>query len=308
MGRIVFWCEVCAVVIAAFLPQSSSAGDLELSDALQISVGFNEDGRPAAPRALDGIHPGSAEPLFSPDASVLVFTSGAVNLVAGLHFEGNSSRSPNVFMRQGESVELVSKNIYGKFPTRLGDGIDLITGATTPSVSRVIEGKFAVAFTSDAEDLVVDYQRPSTSEPNPRQVYLHLPSRNETVLVSGRYDNTTARGANNHSDQPTVALVGEDSAGALVFRVAFRSLASDLGIQQTTSYNSIVYWREITVPMSGPIVIEEIKKIQTASTDCEMGEPAISPDGHKLAFASSGTVLTGVVSTLAQIYSSDLLT
>jgi hypothetical protein len=276
------------------------AEQLQMGDAEQISK--NSFGGP--PSSPTGLRPGSEDPEFSPDGDVLVFSSGAMDLDPRLMIETDTSLSPNIYMKRSSSIELLSKNVEQKFPRQPNSQEHLAIGSIGPAVSRVVDGKFAVAFTSDALDLVPNYVKPgSASGANPSQVYLRLPYRDESVLVSGRYDLRGTKGGDRASDQPAVALRGLNDSG-VVYRVAFRSLASDLQSGSSSNFNAIVYWRDITVPYdrATPITIGEVNRIPTASTGCQMEAPALSGDGSSLAFASDGGVLTGISSIQPQMY------
>jgi Tol biopolymer transport system component len=277
------------------------ADQLQMSDAEQISK--NSSGEP--PSSPTGLLPGSEDPEFSPDGDVLVFSSGATDLDPHLRHETDTSLSPNVYMKRSSSIELVSRNIAGRLPKKNTAGSrDLVFGAISPAVSRVVAGKFAVAFTSDAHDLVPNYVQPSPVDGIvPRQVYLRLPFRDESILVSGRHDLRSTHGGNGASDQPTVAFRGFSEKG-MVYRVAFRSLAADLQSMSLSNPKPIVYWRDIIVPddREESVTVGDVTRILTASAGCTMEAPALSADGGSLAFSSDGEVLTGITSIQPQMY------
>jgi len=122
------------------------------SGAEQVSIGFNgaqpEMGKP------------NSSPVIPHNGSFVLFTSLANNLTNGTH-SAQTSPTYNIYKREKSSdvTELISVRPDGLAPQRLGGsstGAQLGVGAIEPAVSDVAsDGSFAVAFTSDAYDLLV---------------------------------------------------------------------------------------------------------------------------------------------------------
>jgi hypothetical protein len=244
------------------------------SGATQISVGVGSTEPNGASR----------EPVAPPTGDFILFSSSATNLSSGF-IDGTSSVSPNIYRYSPDSgVELVSVNPQGVAPGKVS-GENLLRGCFSPAVSAVgADGSYAVAFASDAQDLVNQYIPPAIITAT--QVYLRIPASNKTILVSKPPSaSSTNSGANGSSDQPTVALVQENPA---VYRVCFRSSAIDLVAGQDDP--EAIYCRDATVT-NQIVTLSATVKIKTDPLDGALGEPVLSARGTELVFSSNATII-----------------
>lgn len=240
----------------------------------------------------------SAEPVSPPNANLVVFASGADNLVAN-----DANERVDVFQYTPEKgIELVSV-----VPT-VGSSPNSGSGSGSPSVSAILpDGSYAVVFTSDARDIVPNYQ---AEEYNPQQVYIRLPKTNETLLVS--VGNGSARdiqtGANQPCFEPYVVSLPDPNR----FLVAFTSSATNLRTGQTpavggppNSLRTVFLAQFATTGARTTLVsIEQATTLPNGNPiDANMHSPVISGNGRFVAFSSTGSF--GPTNSFEQVYMYD---
>lgn len=272
--------------------------------ANQISVGLNG----AAPT-----NGGASEPAACPNANILVFTSPADNLVSGQQDQNFSSDIYQYSPDKGLSLISVAAGT-GKAPAQA----NVNSGSSAPAISPIApDGSYAIAFTSDATDLVAGYVNARATS-NRSQIYLRLPKTSETILISrgvrvnsqnaalldsGHVDARAVQqiGGNDESLEPAVALIGTSPTRYLV---AFRSFADNFSSTQFQRVYANVYTVEVTVAASGTTVTAPAPLVPT-TLNGEVGNPVFSGDGRYIVFTSLATVIPGISSTDQQIYAYD---
>lgn len=272
---------VAALVAHLGVAQLAEA-QLQCLGAEQISIGVGS----AAPNGE------SQEPAVPPTGDFVVFSSKASNLTS-LFVAGTSSNSPNIYQyAQSTGIELISKNTSGRPPARQGS-TDLTFGCLAPAVSKVASnGSYAVAFHSDARDLVSQF----SSTGGATQVYITIPPLNLTRLITTTSTATTNTGADGLSDQATVALVSENPN---IYRVCFRSSASNVATSQS---GVKLYCRDVT-ESGGALTLGTTTAVKSGSINGSMGRPSLSADGAFLAFESDATIIANAPGNgLNQIY------
>jgi|GEM_PF-1965815 len=286
-------------------------------EAQQVTVGLNAE----PPGTSSGLGAGSEDPVAPAfGGGVVVFTSRASNLAPGF-LEGQSSNSPNIFLKilaqfPNGALELASVNKYGGYPTKVGVSSpqDLNFGSIQPAISSVLSSEgaphsYAIAFSSDAEDLIDGYVSSDSPGLNARQVWLRIKSGNfgTNVLISGKYQssppgNSPLEGGNGASIQPTVAMISEAIGQPIRYRVAFRSSASNLLAKSPGNSNNLLYWRDLSIDSAGVVNLEPISLLQVPPASNDFSEPSLSADGTKLAFVATGEVIAGKGSVSNQVY------
>jgi hypothetical protein len=287
-----YYCKaaVFAVVLFAWSTISRVEAQLSCPGAEQISIGLSATAPTDASR----------EPAVPPIGDFIVFSSKASNLSSSF-IVGTSSNSPNIYRYSPSGgIALLSSNTDGIAPEK-NDGDDLNFGSLAPSVSKVrADGSYAVAFQSDAIDLVSFFSNGAVN--GGTQVFLRLlasdlPPSNQTRLIS-KSANATGQelGANGLSDQATVALISEDP---IRYRVCFRSDATDLVLSQDDP--GAIYCRTATVTGQG-ISLGNTTILKANPLDGTLSRPMLSADGAVVAFESNATIVDGKPSSYQQIY------
>ncbi len=216
---------------------------------------------------------------------LLVFSSRTTNLFPGF-VDGTSSLSSNIFLRNSsDTVELVSKNKLGGYPIK-DAGNNLLIGALQPAISDIYNDantgtSYAVAYSSDAIDLIEQYARPLSQ--NPQQIYLRVKYNGlvTTILISASFG-SLQQGGNAPSDQPTVALI--TTGGMIIYRVIFRSKATNLlGSGNSDGSHFEIYQRDITFTQTGPVfgLITNLPR-PPGSNGGDILNPTLSVAGDKL--------------------------
>ncbi len=184
-------------------------------------------------------------------------------------------------------------NTSGKAPA-LFEGQNLLFGCLAPSVSEVLsDGSYAVAFHSDAKDLVDPFDSGNTT-----QIFVRLPAINRTVLISKA---ATAQGgnigANGSSEYATIAIV-DATLGR--YRICFASSATNLVIPNSSGNG--VFCRDVRV-VGNEITEESTAKITSVPSANSLTKPVLSADGSVLTFQSDGTIISSKQSNgFPQIY------
>lgn len=276
---------VFALVLSAWATISSVEAQLSCPGAEQISIGLSSTAPTDASR----------EPAVPPTGDFIVFSSKASNLSSSF-IVGTSSNSPNIYRYSPSSgISLLSSNLDGEAPEK-NNGVDLNFGSLAPSVSQVgTDGSYAVAFHSDANDLISNFFNGAVN--GGTQVFLRLPASNQAALISkSRLATGSELGADGSSDQATVALISEDP---IRYRVCFRSDAADLVDSQDDP--GAIYCRVATVTEQG-IILDNTTILKPNPLDGTLGRPVLSADGSVVAFESNATIIDGKPSSYQQIY------
>jgi hypothetical protein len=269
-------------------------------------------------------------PAIPHNGSFVVFSSLATNLTTSTHFE-NTSLTYNIYRREKDSsvTELISARPDGKAPQRVGGsstGPPLVDGAIEPAVSDVAsDGSFAIAFTSDANDLLGagNYIAPGNVSLGPTQVYIRIfrPSTHSpaTFLVSeaevsgGSFSNRKT-GANDRSDQPTIVRYpSPDGTISHRYTVCFRSRAGDFITADVGSLpvTTIYCLRGIGYDPDGQFEFgDKVPNIappfHTIMNSSGHSEPQLSRDESTLAFVSDLNIIPDTpqkTSPTKQVYS-----
>ena len=237
----------------------------------------------------------SSEPALDSNASIVAFTSVATDLVSGFSFDGTT---PQVFAANPcagvtvgctQTVSLVSVGADGVTPA--------LGSATQPSVSG--DGRF-IAFTSTATNLVASA---TTGLP---EVYLRdtclaagPACTPVTILVSAAADGVTP--ADGSSSQPVVV------SGKTGQFVAFTSTATNLvtgsgGLAEIYRTGFCIGISKGCTPTPATLISTPDG---TAFADGSSVQPAMTPDGRLIAFASTATDLGAASGGLQEIYLRD---
>lgn len=290
-GCVMLRSQSSAWVMSAFLigsvvaPTTAPAqSDFTTTGASQISI------------AIDGTAPSgrSFEPVSPPNGNFLVFASAADNLV-----RNDTNGVSDVFQyTPGKPLALVSVVAStGQVPNG---------GSAGPAVSQVLpDGSYAVAFVSNATDIVPGYTPPQGANGNPNQVYIRLPKTNETLLVSGGINTSNAGGqvgANADCAQISVAALPNPNR----YIVAFSSAAGNL--EAPPNPNGLPYRTIFLVTLTtidGKTTItsapQGARGANGAPYEGDLRDPSISGDGRWVAFNSAAPIL-GAGNGFQQVY------
>lgn len=282
MRVLAYWLLVLACLPIAVEAQLTTKG------ASQISVGQGNVA-PQEPRN-DGLG-GSNGPVAPPNGDFVVFSSRASNLSN----TPDTNESFDIYRHSPSTgIQLISLSQSNAAPAG-----PLNYGSFSPAVSPVLsDGSYAVAFASDATDLVPNYKSGGLTT-NPPQIYVRFPASGLTVLVSKRATHTDNQGANAQSDQPTITITGQSPNK---FAVCFRSYATDItnsGVNRNEHSN--IYCTQITLNANGQASVDPILEI-TQANDGNLDNPVLSGNGKFLAFSSAATIITGIQNGEDQIY------
>jgi Tol biopolymer transport system component len=205
----------------------------------------------------------SFDPSMSADGRFLAFGSAAEDLVSG---GIDANRAPDVFLYDAQTARttLVSYNRTGA-----ATGND---GSSTPVLSR--DGRFIV-FSSEATDLVdgiSDLNRTS-------DLFVRDLEAGVTTLVSVNFAGTGTGNGNSNS-----AVISADGRF-----IAFASSASDL-VAPGVDINHLtdVFVRDV---QAGITMLVSVNASGRASGNEHSFAPAISADGHRIAFQSGASDL-----------------
>lgn len=251
-------------------------GGFTTTGATQLSIGLNN----AAPSDK------SFEPVSPPNGNFVVFASDANNLTSN-----DSNTTSDIFQYSPDQpMQLIS--------VVAGTGQSPTTGASMgPAVSPLLpNGSYAVAFISNATDLVPDYAAPPQSfNGNPNQVYIRLPKTNETLLVSAGINSagrTAQVGANAECDQISItALTNPDR-----YIVTFRSRAGNLESPPSPNQfeNKTIFLVTLTTTDGKTTITSPPQSVRRADNSPYQGDlnsPSISGDGRWIAFNSDAPIL-----------------
>ncbi|MEY4701156.1 MAG: hypothetical protein RL326_1343 [Pseudomonadota bacterium] len=250
-------------------------GGFTTTGASQLSIGLNG----AAPSDK------SFEPVSPPNANLVIFASDANNLASN-----DTNTTSDIFQYSPDQpIQLIS--------VVTGTGQSSTTGASMgPAVSQLLpDGSYAVAFVSNATDLVPDYVTPPQGlNGNPNQVYIRLPKTNETLLVSGGVNTTGLPGqfgANADCDQISITALTNPNR----YIVAFRSKAGNL--ESPPSPNQLPYRTIFLVTLTttnGKTTITSPPQAVRAADNTpyrgDLNSPSISGDGRWIAFNSDAAI------------------
>ncbi len=293
--------SLCLASVVA-LPSSAIAAP-STTGAKQLSVGVNG----AAPTLG-----GATEPAACPNANILVFTSPADNLVPNQQDQNFSTDIYQYAPSTGLSLISVAATT-GQAPAQAS----VNSGSSAPAISPVApDGTYAVAFTSDATDLVEGYVN-ARATTNRSQIYLRLPKTGQTLLISrgvrvdppivGALESSRVApravneiGGNDESVQPAVTLIGTSPTRYLV---AFRSFATNFSTTEFQALYANIYTVQVTVASSGTTITSPLPLLP--SLNGELGNPVFSGDGRYIVFTSTATVIPGISSAEQQIYAYD---
>lgn len=268
-------CTVLSLLISGVLSSTPvhAQGDFATTGASQVSIGLGG----AAPSGR------SFEPVSPPNGDFLVFASTADNLV-GNDTNGVSDIFQYSFGKPLELVSLVATT--GRVPNGASAG---------PAVSPVLpDGSYAVAFVSNATDIVPGYIPPQGANGNPNQVYIRLPKTNETLLVSGGVNSaggTGQFGANADCDQISITAIPNPNR----YIIAFRSKAGNL--EAPASPNPLqyktIFLATFTTSNGKTTLTTALQGARPADNSAYQGDlnsPSISGDARWVAFNSDGAI------------------
>lgn len=238
-------------------------------------------------------------PSFSPvvnstGAQIVAYVSLASDLVSGTLFDGKTSQ---IFATNPCVTAIGGCTVTTNLMSIGSDGVSAGNGASIePSISG--EGRF-VAFASTATNLV------STSTTGAQEIYvrdtcLGQPSAciPKTYLVSAAADGTPADGS---SSEPVVV------SGKTGQFVAFASTATEL--VNGTSGASEIYRAGLCIGITKGCTVSPPQLVSTPDgttpADGASIEPAMTPDGRVVAFASTATVLHAGTGGVQEIYERD---
>lgn len=237
--------------------------------------------------------PSSSPVVNSTGANIVAYVSLGTDLVSGFAFDGTT---PQVFATNPCVTASGACTITTNLISVGSDGVTPGLGASMePSISG--EGRF-VAFASSATNLVSGANT-GVQEVYVRDTCFDQPSTcaPTTFLVSAAPDGTPADGA---SSQPVVV------SGKTGQFVAFTSTAANLG---GASGVPEIYKVGLCIGITKGCTATSAQLISTPDgttfADGASVEPAMTPDGRIVAFASTGTVFKPASSGVQEIYERD---
>lgn len=270
---------------ALFIPLTVLAQtSFTTTGAVQISLGMGG----VAPNSF------SSEPASPPNKNLVVFSSAASNLVPG-----DTNDLVDVFQyTPDKGIELVSVvPTTGRAPT---------TGESShPAVSAVQpDGSYAIAFLSNATDIVPGYQSALQPPYNPKQVYIRLPKSNETLLVSkGILPPSTPGqvGADAECDQVAIVALQNPTRYLVAFRSAANNLEGPLGITNTFK---TIFVAQVTFS-NGQAIVGALDAADDPSTNQryqgDLNSPQFSGNGRFVTFTTAAAI-NGVGNGYEQVY------
>jgi Tol biopolymer transport system component len=216
-----------------------------------------------------GLGLGFTRPVFSPDGSMVAFASWTTDFVGG-----GGNPLPRLYVR------------------------DLASGVTTliaPLTSALVNTGGSMAFSADGSQLVftsdVDLV-PGQPGGGRKQIYLYDLATATTRLVSAGPSGVAGDG-----DSASPAL--SPNAG----HVVFESQAANLGPADANG-QADVFRADLA---TGEVTLVTLNAAGTGAADHGGDQPAVSPDGRRIAFRSGSTDL-GPTAASAGIYVRDLAT
>ncbi|MFN5063208.1 MAG: hypothetical protein ACK5GN_10210 [Pseudomonadota bacterium] len=255
-------------ITALALLSIKSQAQFTSSGAEQISRGGSWNSAP------DGQ---STDPSSAPNGDIVAFSSRATNLVPG-----DTNDLSDVFIYTPDrKIELVSVPV-GVAPQ------GPIRGSGAPNVSSLLpDGQYAVAFTSDAPNLVPNYIVPPNSNFNPRQVYLRFPKLGKTLLVSRGVGSNPEQveGANRPCDSVSVVAQADPNR----FIVAFRSAATNLDDSPQDRTVETIFVVRVEFDGTEPAIkrVEAPHRTPSGSIlEHPLNNPVLSGNGRFVAFSS----------------------
>jgi hypothetical protein len=261
-------------------------GGFTTTGASQLSIGMNN----AAPTNK------SFEPVSPPNGDLVVFASNADNLVAN-----DTNNASDIFQyAPGRPIELVSVvATTGRAPTT--------GGSVGPAISPLLpDGSYAVAFVSNATDIVPDYREPPQApNGNPHQVYIRLPKTNETLLVSGGISSTGTSGqfgANAECDQVSITALPNPNRYIVAFRSSAGNLESPPSPNQLS--NKTIFLVTLTTANGKTTITtppQGARAPDNSLYEGDLNSPSISGDGRWIAFNSSAPIV-GASNGFQQVY------
>ena len=231
----------------------------------------------------------SVGPVSPPNGDIVVFASSASNLVSG-----DTNGFSDVFQyTPDKKIELIS---VAQNPAPEG----FIRGSAGPAISNILpDGTYAVAFTSDAPNIIPNYLPPPGANSNPRQVYLRFPKIGKTILVSVGQQSTGQEviGANDFCDQVSVVALADPKR----FIVAFRSAATNLTESPPERNVATIVIVRIEFNPNGEPVIRRVdspnRTPDGAVLSSPLNHPVLNGDGRLVAFSSVAAMDSTVPST-----------
>lgn len=278
---------LCSLVLSALFPALVQA-QLTTTGAVQISVG---QGNTAPQEPFTGGFGGSNAPVAPPNGNFVVFSSRASNL--------SSTTDTNGVFDIYRYTEVGTTELISVATSNTAPSGQLSYGSFSPAVSPMfVDGSYAVAFASDATDLVANYKAGGVSSPVP-QIFVRFPTVGLTVLISKPAGRTDNQGANDRSDQPTITITGNSPKR---YAVCFRSYATNItNSGNNRNFHPNIFCTQVTLSDAGEASVDTISEIKQ-SPDGSLENPVLSGDGKFLVFSSSATILPGVKNGETQIY------
>ena len=197
----------------------------------------------------------STAPSVSEDGRFVAFQSWASDLVAD---DGNIHSDIFVRDMQFGVTTRISLNV---------DGNDANAGSSEPAITP--DGRY-VAFTSTASDLVEDDGN------GQNDVFVHDIQTGSTILATVAFDGGES---DNFSGRPAISSDGR--------YVAFQSMASNLVADDQNGMGQDVFVRDLVAGTTELVSVDHLAE----GSDGQSNFPAISADGHLVAFSSDATNL-----------------
>ena len=230
----------------------------------------------------------SDDPVLSPNANLVVFKSGASNLVAG-----DTNEVTDIFVRgidgaiSRESVSSAGEqaNQYSRDPA---------VSQTEPN------GSFAIAFVSGATNLVPGL---TNRDGEFSQVYLRLPHLKKTILISKGYQGSSLFAGAGQSQHPSVVSLD----GGAKYLVAFHSDAFNL-VQGASFSNpngrryKRIYFATVN-PTTESVELRAFTGRDGVQADGDLVDPFLSGFGDSMVFRTDATNMGWMVpSTVSRAY------
>lgn len=203
------------LLMLAVLVSSLAAASFSPTAPEQVSVGIGS----AAPVSGDPeINPDSDKPALCANADILAFQSQAANLV-----ENDTNVVADIFLsRNGGALTRVSVGADAN-----GNEVQSNAPSEEPAISPVLpDGAYAVAFTSQATNLVPNLFPVGYEGYGPKQVYIRIPRIKKTVLVSAALPGGEIAYGNGDSSNPSITSVVEKEGSRYI--VTFQTYASNI--------------------------------------------------------------------------------
>lgn len=216
----------------------------------------------------------SDDPVLSPNANLVVFKSGASNLVPG-----DTNEVTDIFVRGTDGVitrESVSST-----------GVQANQFSRDPAVTQLEpNGSYGIAFVSGASNLVPGL---TSSDTQFSQVYLRLPHLKKTILISRGYSGSTSFAGTGQSEHPTVASLDGGSKYLVVFHSDAFNLVQGASFSSPTGAKfKRIYFATVN-PSTESVETRAFIGRDGVQADGDLVDPFLSGFGDSMVFRTNAS-------------------